>query len=142
MSSGDDEVARAETELVDRFRGYYLAADNEVVRELERRTLGASYGGNGYTDIHQVERLVDLLGVGEDDRVLELGSGAGWPGLYIARRSGCKVILSDIPWEGVARGLRRGRGEGISVDAVACPGTEIPFKDRSFQGVTHSDVMC
>lgn len=138
----NDDIATAEAELVDRFKGYYAATDNEALRELERRTLGAAYGGNGYTDVEQVERLVNLLGIGDDDRVLELGSGAGWPGLFIARATGCRVVLSDVPWEGVAWGQSRGRGEGISVDAVACLGTEIPFKDASFQGVTHSDVMC
>jgi len=139
-TSGD--IARAETELVDRFRQYYVGTDNEVLRELERRTLGAAYGGNGYTDIHQVERFADLLDVGEDDRVLELGSGAGWPGLYIARETRSTVVLSDIPWEGIAWGSRRGRAEGVQVDGVACSGTQIPFRDRSFEGVTHSDVMC
>jgi hypothetical protein len=136
------DIGRAEAELVDRFREYYLNTDNEVLRELERRTLGAAYGGNGYTDIHQVDRFTSLLDVGEGDRVLELGSGAGWPGLYIARTTRSNVVLSDVPWEGVAWGSRRGREEGISVDAVACLGTEIPFRDESFEGVTHSDVMC
>jgi SAM-dependent methyltransferase len=141
-SSSGDGAATSERELVDRFRAYYLATDNEAFRELERRTYGAAYGGNGYTDIHQVERLVSLLGLSEGDRVLELGSGAGWPGLYIARESGSSVVLSDVPWEGVSWGLRRGRAEGLPVDAIACPGAEIPFRDGSFDGVTHSDVLC
>ena len=78
ITSGDvGEIVREEAELVDRFRQYYIAADNEALRELERRTLGAAYGGNGYTDIHHVQRFVELLSVGKGDRVLELGSGAG-----------------------------------------------------------------
>ena len=141
-SNSSDGAATAERVIVDRFRAYYLATDNEALRELERRTLGAAYGGNGYTDVHQVERLVSLLGLSEGDRILELGSGAGWPGLYIARLSGSRVVLSDVPWEGVSWGLRHGRAEGLPVDAVACPGAEVPFKDRSFDGVTHSDVLC
>lgn len=142
-TSGDEgDIARAEAELVDRFSEYYLAVDNEVLRELERRTLGAGYGGNGYTDVHQVERFVSLLGVGKDDWVLELGSGAGWPGMYIARETMSRVVLSDVPWEGLAWGTRHGRSEGISSDAVACVGGDLPFRDRSFEGVTHSDVMC
>jgi ubiquinone/menaquinone biosynthesis C-methylase UbiE len=86
--------------------------------------------------------MASLLDVGEGDLVLELGSGAGWPGLYIARQARATIILSDVPWEGVAWGRRRGRAEEIAVDAVACVGSAIPFRDGSFQGVTHSDVMC
>ncbi len=142
MTGNGGEFAQAEAELVNRFRAYYAATDNEAVRELEGRTLGAAYGGNGYTDVSQVERFVELLDVGQGDRVLELGSGAGWPGLYIAKRSGCQIVLSDIPWEGVAWGRRRGRTDGINADAVACSGTDLPFRDGSFDGVTHSDVLC
>ena len=99
-TSGDDgDIARAETELVDQFRQYYVGVDNEALRELERRTLGAAYGGNGYTDVGHVKRFMDLLGVGRGDRVLELGSGAGWPGLYLARETESEVVLSDVPWE-------------------------------------------
>jgi SAM-dependent methyltransferase len=143
ITSGDvGDIAKAEADLVDRFREYYLNTENETLRELERRTLGVAYGGNGYTDVHQVERFMGLLDVGEGDTVLELGSGAGWPGLHIARATRSNVVLSDVPWEGVAWGLRRGRADDILVEAVACLGTEIPFKDGSFDGVTHSDVMC
>ncbi len=129
-------------ELVERFRGYYAATPHPALRELEMRTLGADYGGNGYTDVEQAGRFVDLLGVGPGDRVLELGSGAGWPGLYLARASGCSIVISDVPWEGLAWGIRRGRDDGIAVDAVACSGTDLPFRDRAFDGVTHSDVLC
>jgi hypothetical protein len=34
------------------------------------------------------------------DRLLDLGSGRGWPGLYLAARTGCAVVLTDLPLEG------------------------------------------
>ena len=130
------------SELVERFRGYYASAGEPVLRELELRTLGADYGGNGYTDIDQAREIVNLLGTGPGDRVLELGSGAGWPGLYLSKIAGFSIVISDVPWEGVAWGLERGRGEGIRVAAVACSGVELPFREAMFDGVTHSDVLC
>jgi hypothetical protein len=142
MVRDDDEIGMAEADLVERFREYYASSESEAIRELERRTLGVAFGGNGYTDTVQVQRFVSLLGVSRGDRLLELGSGAGWPGLYIAQQSGAEVVLSDVPWEGLVRGQYRGRHERISTDAVACLGTELPFRDMSFAGVTHSDVMC
>ncbi len=132
----------AEAELVERFRDYYTSTARGALRELERRALGAAYGGNGYTDVDQVSQFIELLGIGPGDRVLEIGSGAGWPGLYLAKQSGCRVVLSDIPWEGLAWGRRMGQGEAIDVDAVACSGVALPFRDGSFDAVTHSDVLC
>ncbi len=136
----DDSTA--ESELVDRFRGYYASTAHPALRELEQRTLGADYGGNGYTDIDQASVFLDLLDVDPAGRVLELGSGAGWPGLYLARTAGFEIVISDVPWEGVAWGLERGHREGIRVHAVACSGVDLPFRDRTFDGVTHSDVLC
>ncbi|MCL1594470.1 MAG: class I SAM-dependent methyltransferase [Actinomycetia bacterium] len=137
-----EDAKNAEEDLVERFRDYYVHSDHAVLRELEMRTLGADYGGNGYTDTTQVEHFVDLLRVGSDDRVLELGSGAGWPGVYISKVSGAAVVISDIPWEGVSWGLGRARADGIDAIAVACSGIALPFKDAMFDGVTHSDVLC
>ena len=45
-------------------------------------------------------------------RLLDLGAGRGWPGLYLAVRTGCQVVLSDVPLEGLRqrRGPRPGGG--------------------------------
>ncbi len=137
-----EDPRTAEEELVERFRDYYVHSDHAVLRELEMRTLGADYGGNGYTDTVQVEHFVDLLGIGTGDRVLELGSGAGWPGVYISKVSGASVVISDIPWEGVSWGVRRAKAERIDVTAISCSGIDLPFRDAMFDGVTHSDVLC
>lgn len=137
-----EEVRAVELDLIARYRDYYARTDHEVLRELERRTLGADYGGNGYTDVVQAAHFVELLGAGPGDRVLELGSGAGWPGLYLSRISGAQVVMSDVASEGLAWGSRRAHVEGLDAHAVACSGLTLPFRDATFQGVTHSDVLC
>lgn len=135
-------VHAAETELVERYREYYARTDHPVLRELELRTLGADYGGNGYTDAVQAATIVDLLRVGSGDSVLELGSGAGWPGLYVSAISGASVVVSDVAWEGLAWANRRARADDLDAHGVACEGATLPFRDNTFQGVTHSDVLC
>ncbi|GMQ99179.1 MAG: hypothetical protein BMS9Abin17_1749 [Acidimicrobiia bacterium] len=137
-----EEVRAAEIRLIARYRDYYARTDHDVLRELERRTLGADYGGNGYTDVVQAAHFVELLGVGTGDRVLELGSGAGWPGLHLSRISGAQVVISDIAWEGLAWGSRRAKADGLDAHAVASSGLTLPFRDGTFHGVTHSDVLC
>ncbi|MFV1999641.1 MAG: class I SAM-dependent methyltransferase [Acidimicrobiia bacterium] len=137
-----EDIQAAETALITRYRDYYARTDHDVLRELERRTLGSDCGGNGYTDVGQAAHFVELLGVGTGDRLLELGSGAGWPGLYLSEISDASVVISDIAWEGLAWGSRRARTDGLAAHGVACSGTTLPFRDRTFQGVTHSDVLC
>jgi SAM-dependent methyltransferase len=130
------------TEYLDRFRDYYSGATDPVVRELERRVLGTDYGGNSYTDVVQADELVDLMDLGPGSALLDIGSGLGWPGLYLAARSGCRVVLSDVPIEGLHHARNRAAAERLRATAVATSGVTLPFRDASFDAVTHSDVLC
>ncbi len=112
------------------------------MQELERRVLGGGYGGTSYTTRDQALELVDLLELGRDRALLDLGSGAGWPGLLLGKESGCRVVLTDIPLEGLDVARARAAAEGIHGWSVAASGTQLPFRNRSFDAVTHSDVLC
>lgn len=125
-----------------RFSDYYSSAGDPVLRELEQRVLGTDYGGNSYTDVSQADELIDMLELGVDSSLLDIGSGLGWPGLYLSARSGCRVLLSDVPIEGLQHASRRAEAEGIPAWSVASSGTALPFRDGSFGAVTHSDVLC
>ncbi len=129
-------------EHLHRFGEYYSSASDPVLRELERRVLGTDYGGNSYTDVEQADQLIELLDLGADSALLDLGSGLGWPGLYLAARSGCSVVLSDVPIEGLQHGDKRAQAEHIRAASVASSGLALPFRDGSFDAVTHSDVLC
>jgi cyclopropane fatty-acyl-phospholipid synthase-like methyltransferase len=45
----------------------------------------------------QADTLAGELRLSAGDRLLDLGSGRGWPGLYLAASSGCQVVPSDLP---------------------------------------------
>lgn len=137
MSTANDEQ-----DVFERFRGYYAGAAAPAIRELERRVLGVDYGGNSYTDEHQARRLVELLDLGPDSILLDVGAGAGWPGLFLARTSACLAALTDVPTEGLAVARDRAAQDGIRAWFVAASGTGLPFRAESFDAVTHSDVLC
>ena len=42
------------------------------------------------------------------------GRRQGWPGLYLARQTGCDVVLTDVPLEGPAAARRRAASDGTS----------------------------
>lgn len=125
-----------------RFRDYYAGADAPVIRELERRSLGADFGGNSYTTVDQADHLEDLLELGPESWLLDVGSGAGWPGLYLAQQSGCRAVLTDLPIEGLRLATARAATDEIRAAAVATSGTELPFRAGAFDAVSHSDVLC
>ena len=63
--------------------------------DAEREVLGSDYQANGYTTLSQAERIGVELGLGAGDRLLDVGSGCGYPGLYLAHRFGSSVTSID-----------------------------------------------
>ncbi len=126
----------------ERFDAFYASVEAPAVLDLERRVLGADYGGNSYTDVGQARTLIGLLGLHGRSWLLDIGSGAGWPGLFLAGESGCRAVLTDVPPEGLAAARRRAQRDGIRASPVASSGERLPFREASFDAVSHSDVLC
>jgi hypothetical protein len=83
------------------FDARYGIALPPVARRIERRVIGGDWGANGYTTMVQADTLAHGLGLSAADRLLDLGTGRGWPGLYLATTSGCRVVVTDLPLEGL-----------------------------------------
>jgi len=101
MTVSDELQARA------LFEQRYGVAAAPVARQLERRVIGGDWGANGYTTMAQADTLASRLGLSAADRLLDIGTGRGWPGLYLAARSGCRVVqrgwlLAEVAAELVA----------------------------------------
>jgi cyclopropane fatty-acyl-phospholipid synthase-like methyltransferase len=131
-------------EGVENARMTYAAGSHPVAREVERRTLGSDYGANGYATLAEVDELVRLLGLRPGRRLLDVGSGQGWPGLHLARRTGCDVVLTDVPFEGLATASARAAGDGTASRAwpLMARGEALPLRPASVDAVVHTDVLC
>lgn len=85
-----------------------------------------------------------LLGLQPSIRLLDVGAGSGWPGLYFAKETGCDVTLVDLPFTEIGVARQRAALDGVldrSRVAVA-DGSWLPFRDGSFDAVSHSEVLC
>jgi SAM-dependent methyltransferase len=106
--------------------------------------LGCDYGGTSWTTRRQAAEIVDRLGLRPGIRLLDVGSGAGWPGLFLAARGSCDVVLVDLPLIALREARKRARSDGLDgrVETVAASGVGLPFRDASFEAIGHSDVLC
>jgi ubiquinone/menaquinone biosynthesis C-methylase UbiE len=115
-----------------------------VTREIERAVIGGDWGANGYTSRAQADRLGRLLELGPGRLLLDLGAGRGWPGLYLGASTGCQVVLTDVPVEGLASAMGRVAAEQMGGRAAAVGGSarRLPLRAGSVDAVVHTDVLC
>jgi SAM-dependent methyltransferase len=139
MPAGEDAAARLE-----RFTARYRVASSDLVKKIERATCGCDYGGTSWTTRDEADQLVKLLGLAPGRRLLDVGSGSGWPGLYLARESGCDLALADLPLEALRLAAERAAADGLAGECcfVVADGAALPFADNRFDAVSHSDVLC
>lgn len=126
------------------FAGSYELSKLPAVKALESEVLGCDYGGTSWTTVDQIPQLVGSLELYAGARLLEVGCGSGWPGLYISRITGCRVTMLDMPFVALELAAQRAASDGMldRVDLVNASGTALPFAAGTFDRISHSDVLC
>jgi SAM-dependent methyltransferase len=133
-----------EAEMLARFARQYALSQAPAMLEVERDVCGCAFGSTGWATKEEAEQIGTLLELAPGKHLLDLGAGSGWPGLYLASRSGCDVALADIPLEGMRIAAERAAADGLAGKAwaVVSDGAALPFADASFDAIEHSDVLC
>lgn len=133
-----------EIALKKRFEVAYARSGQTVMLEIERQVCGCDYGGNSWTTREQADTLIGLLGIDAGTALIDLGAGTGWPGLFLAQNSGCAVTLVDLPEIGLRIAEERARADGLTdrVSTCVADAADLPFKDASFDAISHSDLLC
>jgi SAM-dependent methyltransferase len=136
-------TGRDEAQALALFQARYRNTPSLLARQIEQRVIGGDWGANGFTTMAQADTLARELHLSAADRLLDLGSGRGWPGLYLAARTGCAVVLTDLPLEGLRVAANRAASEALArTGVVASAASGLPFRAGSFDVIIHTDVLC
>ena len=137
-------TSKHERTTAEDFASCYRLPSSGATLELERLVSGSEFGVNGYTTVEQADLLAERLALRPGQRLLDIGSGQGWPGLYLSKTTGCSVVLTDLPLEGLRTAAFRAVEEGVSARcrAVVSTARRLPFHPATFDGVVHADVLC
>ena len=126
------------------FANDYALGGAPALLDLECCVLGSDYRATSWTTRVEAERIATLLRLGPQSRLLDIGAGAGWPALYLARISGCRAALLDLPLVALQiardRALRDALADRCAI--VVGDGARLPFASAAFDAITHSDVLC
>ena len=123
------------------FQERYRIAHHRAMLRAEQKVLGADYGAVSYTTREQADELAAILQLGPGSILLDIGSGAGWPGNYLAASTGCKAILTDPVEEGMWAAAARSQRDSSDTAPVVASGTSPPFPDDTFDASTSSDAF-
>ena len=137
-------ATREERERRETYDARYRTEILDANLQIEREAVGSDYGNNGYTTLAQADLVIEALQLSAADRLLDMGSGAGWPGLYLSKRTGCRVVLSDLTLPGMRRGTHRAAVDDTAARsaAVVASARQLPFRPDSFDAMVHTDVLC
>lgn len=135
--------SEAEDELRVRFGQTYQRNQRPVMKHIERTVCGCDYGATSWATREEVETISTKLALRPGAYLMDLGAGSGWPGLYLASLPGCNVVLVDLPEEGLAIAAVRARADRLpGIYGAVADGRALPWADRHFDAITHSDVLC
>lgn len=132
----------APVNLYDHAYGDYTSDAEAAVR---RETYGEDLGQTSWMTAPEWLELADRCGIGAGSDVLEVGSGSGGPGVYLAQQRGCRLTGVDINRHGVenANSLATARGVADRVQFQVVDASEpLPFPDGRFDAIVANDAMC
>ena len=134
---------RRNKDTISRIHERYSQPVTDAALAVELEVIGANVGANGYTTVKQADELLGALQLRPGTRLLDVGAGRGWPGIYLAEKSGCDVVLADIPAPALAAALKRADRAAMSGHAwpVRANAQHSPFRGRSFDAVVHTDTL-
>ena len=124
------------------FDDRFSHVSSDVLLEIEEEVFGTDYGATSWSTIDQIGVFIAEMKLKKGDRLLDIGSGSGWPALHIAEQTGCETVLCDYPLTGLLVAKKRAGEDGMNAVMVQADGVALPFADATVDAVSHSDVLC
>jgi ubiquinone/menaquinone biosynthesis C-methylase UbiE len=113
--------------------------------QLIRKTIWADQdiGQQSFITPLYLDELIQKISIGADTYILDIGSGVGGPAIYIAQKTGCRIMGIDISHVGVEWARKFASDSGLSNRATFHLGDamEIPFPDGTFNMAISINVM-
>jgi len=119
--------------------------DSPANRLIRESIWGKEYdiGQQSFITPSYLDELIHRLCIGEESYVLDVGSGAGGPAIYIASKTGCRVSgieINDVGVE-VSKKLAKKSGLEEKTEFYLGDAMKMPYEENSFDLAISLNVM-
>jgi len=136
------EGEKSEVNLYDGHYSDHSAGAQTKVR-IEAYGEGGDLGQSSWMTVAEVDKMMMLCNVTKDTRMLEIGCGVGLTAIYMAKKSGCYVMATELNEHGIEAGRKLAADAGVNVEFGVVDGSKpLPYDDGSFTMVFCNDSVC
>jgi SAM-dependent methyltransferase len=123
------------------YNDYYIATkDSKAYAVFCERVFGRNFVQHGFSDMAQLDRLLEIAALSPANRVLDLGCGNGAMGEYVATVTGAHVTGIDYIPEAIRQAQERARDNPLlSFHVMSIAG--LTFPPHSFDTLISIDTM-
>ncbi len=133
------------SQRVDLYNSAYGNYESEGYRLVRVETYGEDFGQTSWVTTEESKEIPQLLDLGPNSSVLEIGCGSGRYALHLAEKVGCRLVGLDINAAGVRNANRLALARGLTSGAQFQQrdvSEGLPFDDKTFDAVFSNDVLC
>ncbi len=124
------------------YQKFYIAAHaSHAHSELCRRVFGKDLCQDGQTDMPALMHVLDLLKLRPEDRVLDLGCGAGVISEFVSDETGARVVGLDYSGPAIEAAKGRTGEKRDRIDFVTGNFNDLDFPNESFDAILSLDTL-
>jgi SAM-dependent methyltransferase len=131
--------------MFDLYNNAYGNYASDPYRHVRLETYGQDFGQTSWVTTEESLEIPQLLDLGPDSSVLEIGCGSGGYALHLAEKPGCQIVGVDINEPGIrsAKELAQIKGLVSRARFEQCDVSKnLPFDDETFDAAFSNDVLC
>jgi ubiquinone/menaquinone biosynthesis C-methylase UbiE len=124
------------------YRDFYFAVEtSRAFDEYSRRVFGANFGQHGFSDISQIQKMLDLLQLNKSSKVLDIGCGNGKMAEHISDLTQATVTGIDYIPEAIGQATRRTQDKRNCLNYQVANLELLDFAPESFDAIIAVDTV-
>jgi ubiquinone/menaquinone biosynthesis C-methylase UbiE len=137
-----DEIRLLRPPIYYWYLDFYSAIENsQAFDEYSRRVFGENFGQHGFSDIYQIQRMLDLLRLDKSSMVLEIGCGNGKMAEYISDQTLASITGIDYVPAAIEQANIRTRDKRNRLSFKTENLEFLDFADESFDTIISVDTI-